>query len=113
EACWCESSRRLFDEHFSSDRCKNGSACPTNAALNSIAWSERKSPDGVADRIGPSEGPGPGSSPGRDTHILPCGCGGCMTVFEAVGRGSIPRRGAVRGWRLETVGLRKEGAVRS
>lgn len=50
-------------------------------------------PDGVADCIGLSEGPGPGSSPGRDTHNLPCECGGCMTVFEAVGRGSIPRRG--------------------
>jgi hypothetical protein len=49
-------------------------------------------PDGVADCIGPSEGPGPGSSPGRDTD-KPCGCGGRMTVFEAVGRGSIPRWG--------------------
>jgi hypothetical protein len=25
-------------------------------------------PDGVTDRIGPSEGPGPGSSPGRETQ---------------------------------------------
>jgi hypothetical protein len=26
-------------------------------------------PDGVADRIGPSEGPGPGSSPGREIYL--------------------------------------------
>ena len=50
-------------------------------------------PDGVVDCIGPSEGPGPGSSPGRDTDCMPCECGGRMTAFEAVGRGSIPRRG--------------------
>ena len=37
--------------------------------------------------------PGPGSIPGRDTDCTPCGCGGRMTAFEAVGRGSIPRRG--------------------
>ena len=42
---------------------------------------------------GHSEGPVPGSVPGWDTENMPCGCGGCMTAFEAVGRGSIPRWG--------------------
>ena len=43
-------------------------------------------PDVVADCIGLSEGPGPGSIPGRDIEVMPCGCGGCMAAFEAVGQ---------------------------
>ena len=42
-----------------------------------------------------------GSSPAHPSSIhyrkIPCGCDGRMTVFETVGRGSIPRRGA---WRI-------------
>ena len=46
------------------------------------------------DRIGPSEGPDPGSSPGRDTwKASPVGVPDRMAVLETAGRGSIPRRG--------------------
>src|SRR5688572_4360172 len=46
-------------------------------------------PDGVADCIGPSEGSGPGSNPGRDTNAA-CECAGlhgslrnCKTRFNS------------------------------
>lgn len=49
-------------------------------------------PDGVADRTGPSEGPG--SIPGRDTRRKsPAGVPDSTTVFGTARRGSIPRRG--------------------
>lgn len=46
--------------------------------------------------MGPSEGPDPGSIPGRETfdHALPGECDGSTAVFETAGRGSIPRSGA-------------------
>ena len=43
--------------------------------------------------IGLSEGPDPGSILDQDNGNMPCGCGGRMAAFEAVGRGSIPRWG--------------------
>ena len=53
----------------------------------------RSRPDGVADGIGLSEGPGPGSTPGRDTQKSPASVLDSTAVFETARRGSIPRRG--------------------
>ena len=55
-------------------------------------------PDVVMDRIGPSEGPGPGSTPGRDTAQRMClaSVTDSTAAFEAARRGSIPRRGTYR-----------------
>ena len=53
---WLETERRLS--------CKQ-----VDAGANPVVGSLQKvNPDGVADCIGPSEGPGPGSNPGRDTE---------------------------------------------
>jgi hypothetical protein len=50
-------------------------------------------PDSVADRIGLSEGPGPGSTPGRDIELCLASVPDSTAAFEAARRGSIPRQG--------------------
>ena len=51
--------------------------------------------DGAKDRIGPSEGPDPGSIPGRDTeNASPASVPDRTADYESARRGSIPRRGA-------------------
>ena len=47
------------------DRSRHRFCKPADAGANPVVGSA--CPDGVAERIGPSEGPGPGSNPGRDT----------------------------------------------
>lgn len=69
------------------------------------------------DGIGPSEGPGPGSNPGRDTLQGPASVPDGTAVFETAGRGSIPRWGAgvmkILGvWRMAHDPAKVEGQVR-
>ena len=56
-------------------------AASKTAARGSTPRARAVCPDGVADCIGPSEGPGPGSSPGRDTHAA-CECAGSHGSFR-------------------------------
>ena len=51
--------------------------------IQSSALECEKCPDGVADSIGPSEGPGPGSIPGRDTDNMARGCAGSHDSFRS------------------------------
>src|SRR5262249_16753409 len=81
-------------------KCRRGSiekgAGPVNRSmLVQLQSSALQRPDSVADRIGPSEGPGPGSTPGRDTAQRMClaSVTDSTAAFEAASRGSIPRRG--------------------
>ncbi len=73
--------------------------CKRNdAGANPVVGSglENDGPDGVTDSIGPSEGPGPGSIPGRDTWLRPASVMDGTADFGSARWGSIPQRATER-----------------
>ncbi len=86
---------------------EKGSGPVSRLMLVRIQPSALDCPNGVADGIGLSEGPGPGSTPGRDTRC-PAGVTDGTAVFETARRGSIPRRGAFSGVHSQESGVRKD-----